>query len=289
MPSAAEIAHALCLKGTRATFSGACPSCGYRGFKVQERDGRTFVKCHAGGCKQAAVIHALREADLWDGRPNKSPVGRSDVHPPPRDDPSAGILRLWRATRLAEGTLVALYLRSRGHRGPLPQDLRFLPAAKHTESGSLWPTMIAAVRHVAKPGVVALHRTFLRPDGKGKAPVSPNKKTLGRVSGAAVRLAPAAEPVAVTEGIESGLAVLAATQIPTWAALSAGGIRALVLPPLPLAAAVTICADHDPVGIAAAQDAAERWHREGRRVRIAVPPEPGTDFNDLSLSMEAGS
>ena len=30
-----------------------------------------------------------------------------------------------------------------------------------------------------------------------------------------------------------------------------------------------------------ASDAAERFLREGRRVRIATPPVPGTDFNDV--------
>jgi hypothetical protein len=26
---------------------------------------------------------------------------------------------------------------------------------------------------------------------------------------------------------------------------------------------------------------AERWLAEGRRVRLAMPPEPGSDFNDV--------
>jgi putative DNA primase/helicase len=46
---------------------------------------------------------------------------------------------------------------------------------------------------------------------------------------------------------------------------------------------VIICADHDAngVGECAARSAAERWLSEGRRVRIALPPKPGTDFNDV--------
>jgi putative DNA primase/helicase len=62
---------------------------------------------------------------------------------------------------------------------------------------------------------------------------------------------------------------------------AAGGIRALELPPA--ATHVLICADHDVsrVGERAARDAAARWLAEGRRVRIAMPPQPGSDFNDL--------
>jgi hypothetical protein len=35
------------------------------------------------------------------------------------------------------------------------------------------------------------------------------------------------------------------------------------------------------IGQRAARDAAERWLVEGRRVRVAIPPVAGTDFNDL--------
>jgi putative DNA primase/helicase len=69
-----------------------------------------------------------------------------------------------------------------------------------------------------------------------------------------------------------------ATGTPTWAALSARGIRALVLPET--VREVVIAADPDPVGIMAAHPAARRWIHEGRHVRIARPP-LGYDFNDL--------
>ncbi|WP_457089481.1 toprim domain-containing protein [Microvirga sp. P5_D2] len=93
-------------------------------------------------------------------------------------------------------------------------------------------------------------------------------------------MSPCGEHLAVAEGIETALSVQLATGIPAWSALSANGIRALRLPPLPLATVVTIAADPDPVGMNAACDAAERWLAEGREVRIAAPP-LGHDFNDL--------
>ena len=140
--------------------------------------------------------------------------------------------------------------------------------------------MIAAVARVPERAVTGLHRTYLAPGGAGKAKTNPAKAMLGTVGGGAVRLAPAGEHLAIAEGIETALSVMQATGVPTWAALSAGGIKNLILPPLPLASVVTITADHDAVGIRAGHEAAERWTLEGRRVRIALPPE-GRDFNDL--------
>ena len=46
---------------------------------------------------------------------------------------------------------------------------------------------------------------------------------------------------------------------------------------------VIVLADGDDPGEAAARDCARRWKREGRRVRIARPPQ-GMDFNDLLVS-----
>ncbi len=56
---------------------------------------------------------------------------------------------------------------------------------------------------------------------------------------------------------------------------------ALILPPI--VQHVVILADHDRSGAGerAARAAAACWLAEGRRVRIAIPPEPGTDMADV--------
>ena len=63
-----------------------------------------------------------------------------------------------------------------------------------------------------------------------------------------------------------------------WAALSTSGLRSLDLPHD--VRDVIVLADGDEAGEAAARDCARRWKRDGRRVRIARPPQ-GMDFNDL--------
>jgi putative DNA primase/helicase len=142
--------------------------------------------------------------------------------------------------------------------------------------------MIGLVEHVGH-GPTAIHRTFISEHGSGKAAVEPDKASLGPVAGGAVRLAQAraGQWLLVAEGLETTLSVMRACAMPGWAALSAGGIKSLVLPPS--ANMVVICADNDANGVGQrdANAAAERFLAEGRRVRIALPPTPGFDFNDL--------
>ena len=83
---------------------------------------------------------------------------------------------------------------------------------------------------------------------------------------------------------------MVATGLPGWAALSAGGIERLMLPMLPLAATVIIAADHDLNGLGerAARSVARQWLAQGRRVRIALPPVAGSDWNDVLLNKDIG-
>jgi phage/plasmid primase-like uncharacterized protein len=124
----------------------------------------------------------------------------------------------------------------------------------------------------------SIHRTYLRDDGKGKADVSPNKMMLGATKGFSVHLAKAGEVLAVCEGIETGLSVQEMFNLPTWAAMSAGGLEQLVLPALPLAQEVLIACDKDEVGLQSGEKAAWRFMKQGRQVRMALPE--GNDFND---------
>ena len=140
--------------------------------------------------------------------------------------------------------------------------------------------MVGLVTRGTDDAPLAIHRTFLARDGAGKAPVVPQKMVLGPCRGGAVRLAPGGDVLMVGEGIETCLSAVQATGNPAWAALSTSGLRAIDLPQD--AREVLVLADGDDPGEAAARDAALRWKREGRTVRIARAPR-GTDFNDLLL------
>ena len=88
----------------------------------------------------------------------------------------------------------------------------------------------------------------------------------------------------IGEGIESTLSAMQMFHLPGWAALSAGGVEALYLPPK--IRKVVIAADNDANGVGqrAALSARNRWAAEGRSVRILLPPSPGEDFNHVLLS-----
>ena len=103
---------------------------------------------------------------------------------------------------------------------------------------------------------------------------------LGPCHGGAVRLGTPGDVLMVGEGIETCLAAMQATGNPAWAALSTSGLRALDLPQE--VREVIVLADGDDPGEEAAREAALRWKRERRSVRIARPPR-GCDFNDLLL------
>jgi hypothetical protein len=140
--------------------------------------------------------------------------------------------------------------------------------------------MVAMVTTGVDRTPIAIHRTFLARDGNGKAPVEPAKMMFGPCHGGAVRLADPADILMIGEGIETCLAAMQATGHPAWAALSTSGLRGLNLPHS--VHEVIVLADGDNAGEAAARDAASRWSRVGRRVRIARPPR-GMDFNDMLL------
>ena len=74
---------------------------------------------------------------------------------------------------------------------------------------------------------------------------------------------------------------MVATGLAGWAALSTGGLRALVLPSTVVE--VVIAVDHDEAGLTTARAAGTRWAAEGRTVRLAVPPTAGMDWNDVLM------
>jgi putative DNA primase/helicase len=130
---------------------------------------------------------------------------------------------------------------------------------------------------------ISLHRTYLTIDGH-KADVPTAKKLMpsvipGATRGGAIRLYPAGETLAVTEGIETALAVHLAIGLPVWAAICAGGMARLIVPNV--VRLVVICADNDIAGLDAARALARRLLVEQRRVKLLTPDTPGTDWADL--------
>jgi putative DNA primase/helicase len=259
--------------------------------RITERDGKVLIKCWS-GCKQDEVVDELKRRNLWNGkatwgRPKKkSPVAESDK---PRDP-----MKPWRnAGPFVRGSAIDIYLKHRGIEltDDEARSLRVASDQWHWPSQTRWPAMVARVA-LANGVDLTSHQTFLRPDGRGKAPIDKPRLFAagGKTAGGGVWFGkpdPAREFV-IAEGVESLLSALRIFGVTAGcAALSAIGIRRLILPKE--AQRVRIFADHDPrgQGTAAAREAARRWRAEGREVAASMAPKVGEDANDLLLRKRA--
>lgn len=287
--TAADIAHALGGRRVGKGFIARCPAHDDKtpslsiADSADSADGRVLVHCHA-GCSQQAVIAALSARGIWPrsyaGRTSQA-AGVRRVNAVPREAEETNrerALDLWTQAHPAEGTLVETYLRSRGISIAPPPAIRFHERLWHAPSGRAWPGMVALITNALTGEPIGAHRTFLAEDGCGKAPIEPSRMMIGTVSGGVVRLADMTEDLLIGEGIETCLSVQQACELSAWAALSASGLKAVNLPPG--ITRLTILADGDPVGEAAAKVAAQRLRLTVRTVRVVRAP-MGRDFNDI--------
>jgi len=271
-----------------------CPLCQPERRKGQDaltladgRNGRLVLDCKKSGC---AFLDILAAAGLRSR--NYTPPDGATLAQRERDAKAEAqkraeqANRLWLEAQPIGGTLAEAYLRGRSITCPLPPTLRFHGACWHGPTARRYPAMVALVQGAGLPGV---HRTWLRPDGSGKADIEPAKAMLGAVSGGAVRLAGGHSRLVAAEGIESGLSLLCGLldgPATVWAALSTSGLRGLRLPPQP--SRLTIACDGDGPGRQAKHNLAERAHGLGWQVS-SLDPGTGADFNDILTGKAAAA
>lgn len=234
-------------------------SCGFTEFRDVAEEARRFLSL------PRPVIHRA------------SPADRETV---PAGSPEAA-RRLIAMARPIRGTLVETYLGGRGiepiHDGGA---LRYHPHCYYRpEQGppaEQRPAMIAVITDLAGE-ITGAHRTWLAPDGSGKAAVETPRRAMGNLLGHAVRFGRASEVLVAGEGIETVLSLRQALpQMPMVAALSANHLAALLLPPT--LRRLYVARDNDPAGDMALAALNERATAAGVEV-LALCPRQG-DFND---------
>jgi hypothetical protein len=217
---------------------------------------------------------------------------------------------LWSRTLPIMGSVAEDYLAAR--RIPLvlvknlTGDLRFMPALEHWKSqkwdgntlierGPKFPAMVACLRNLAGD-ITAVHCTFLRHDGSGKADIGEAKLMRGVAKGSAIwltngpdnvnpleaRAGGIVNPLIVAEGIENGLTE--ALAIPEARVAAAGSFDLMLA--LPVRADI-----FDPVVYALDNDADPRHSeamadhlfalREAGKRAGTMAPQGAKDFNDL--------
>lgn len=217
---------------------------------------------------------------------------------------SKALFMLWLGLKPIAGTPAETYLRvARGvpleRLKALPGALRWAPAVDwiEPETGEVftWRHVMAAA--MTRGSVcAALHLTFIKPDGSGKADIAKPKRMFGPISGAAIRLSPGPsglspsqaakkgrlDPLAIGEGIETSATVACAR--PDYRVWAAGSLSLMGLLDWPAcASAVVLLRDNDwkPEAQAAFARIEAHWRRqaEGRPVHV-VGSKVGSDFND---------
>lgn len=218
---------------------------------------------------------------------------------------SAELFKLWLSLKPIAGTPAETYLRqARGieleRLAKAPDALRWAERVEYvnqtTGEVTEWRHVMVAAMTRGKT-VAALHRTYLKPDGSGKADLSKAKLMIGPARGTAIRLsrgpsglspAKAAAagkrgPLAIGEGIETCLTVAAAR--PDYRVWAAGSLSLMGLLDWPdCASAVVLLGENDwkPAARRAFERIEAHWRKQAKgRPLFVVHPERGSDFNDM--------
>ncbi|WP_417729459.1 toprim domain-containing protein [Roseovarius sp.] len=279
-----------CLKNRH----GPCPMCGGRDrFRWDNKDGAGTYYCNRCGAGDG-----MKLAMQFTGKPFREAaklidqlVGNAKVDMPrpamTADDLQALLRSTYRATTSAQpGDLVHTYLATRGVDELIyPEALRFAPKMSDG-AGGVRPSMVAIVS--GQDGkAVTMHRTFLKPDGSGKAEMeAPRKLMPGKLpDGACVRLCEYVPggPLGIAEGIETALSASALYEIPVWAALNSSVLKRW-RPPAG-SHEIAVFGDNDPDfgGQAAAFALAQRLRIQRYDVTVHLPEQEGEDWNDVLL------
>jgi hypothetical protein len=292
--NAAELTKALGGMWHRRYGLARCPAHADRSPSLSIGDGdrgKVLVKCHA-GCDQSHVIAALRRLDLWPGHAEQPTEAeqeaqrrRDEARERERRRRDAFVERTWQETWRtavpARGSPIERWLKERGI-DPARLDLDRLPlrwAPRCPLAKGTAPAMLAMMTDPMTNEEVGVHRTFLTADGKAKAFGENSRRIVGHAG--IIRLSAdedVAEGLGISEGIENGLAVMAAGWQPIWACGSLGMLTAF--PVLPGIEWLTIFADPKPHEIEGARTCATRWSAAGREAVVRMPGLRG-DWNDV--------
>tara|TARA_B110001454_G_scaffold206509_1_gene216970 strand:- start:10557 stop:11606 length:1050 start_codon:yes stop_codon:yes gene_type:complete len=236
------------------------------------------------GCHTFA--ETLAEARRFLSLPSDTLVGPSPrrFRPPRRTGSQAAVKRVILGSIPLAQSIAADYLRARGicHLEGF-DSLRFYPQlyyriSKADKSGTAknWPALIGIVTDL-DGNSTGVHRTWIDPATRAKAPVADPRRSMGRLLGNAIRFGVPHEVMIVGEGIETLLSLAQIMpDMPMAAATSSAHLAAFLFPPL--LRRLYIAQDNDDAGRLATANLAER----ARQLDIeAIPLVPrGDDFND---------
>lgn len=274
--------------------TGRCPKCDYGNdcctITQKKEDNGFLIYCHS--CQDSQLFsYVIKEVANHANGDNPAPISIKNATnsqtTASQEQDRLRALRYWQYSEAPQNLAVDTYLTNRRvmpTKG-IPESIR-LHELLPDLNGIPRPAMVAKITDFNQ-NFLGVYRTYLAKDGRKKADIVTPKAALGAIRGGSVHLAPADDIIGLTEGIETGLAVMKLFNIPVWACLGTSGLKAIQLPPLPKVKEVLIFADNDNKnrygknpGLDAAFSLAARLKAEGRKVTVFYPPTAGTDFAD---------
>ncbi len=222
----------------------------------------------------------LDEARTFLALPPDQIAPRQERLPAPRGSPESA-RRLYAMSRPITGTLAQTYLHRRGittvaHGDPLRFHPRCYYRPDEDSPTETWPALIAAVTDLGDM-ITGVHRTWLDPSGRDKAPIASPRRAMGHLLGHGVRFGVADDVMAAGEGIETMLSLrVIMPTLPMVAALSANHLAALLLQPT--LRRLYVARDADPAGDAALASLCNRAKAAGIEPFVLSPH--FDDFND---------
>lgn len=257
---------------------------------VEDENGKLLFFCHA-GCSQTAVINALRAQGRW---PIPSVPFNVAFPKPTRSDAERRrfALEILRHTQANHGLELAPQLNEYfGRRGirTVPSDAMLALPHNMDPNGvrRLLPDRPAMVFPVTDGHqVIGCHVTWLLPDLSGKCDDEPKRQFFGPISGGYIKLyagnLPTHAKLLVAEGVETAMAAAQmASGLPAIAGLSATNLPKINPPS---ANEYIVAADNDKPGLRGGRALATKLALTGASVRFAVPPNAGTDWNDVLIA-----
>jgi len=260
-----------------------CPAHSDSKASLSVRVGERAVLFHCfAGCAAEAIMTALRSGKILapsDHDPGQRQESRSDLN--------KVALSVWRHAAPYAGTLADRYLRGRAI---VPEGInaRFDPRCQCGTGAAkaFAPALIVPIEEDA--GVVAIHRTFLTPDGRWKADMPEPKRMLGNPGTGAVRWGgiPTDGVLRLAEGVEDAASVMNLLDPGhfVWPVLGIERYQGIAIPES--IHTVILYSQHGVEAARAVERATPHLTDNGRRLLTKLPPHSG-DWNDLLREIRA--
>ncbi len=255
---------------------------GKASLSIRVGDRAVLFHCFA-GCTADAIMSALRSGKIL-APANHDPGQRQEN----KADLNKLALAVWRHAEPFAGTLADRYLREGRLIIPDGINARFDPRCQCGAGAAkaFAPALIVPIEEDA--GVIAIHRTFLTPDGRWKADMDEPKRMLGNPGVGAVRWGgiPLDGILRLAEGVEDAASVmnLLGPDRFVWPVLGIERYQAVAIPES--IHTVVIYSQHGGEAARAIERATPHLTAGGRQLVVKPPPHAG-DWNDLLREIRA--